>query len=240
MSRQDNRDNYEIRKIEITRNYTKYAQGSVLISFGDTKILCTAFVEDKVPPFMRGTGLGWVSAEYAMLPSSVMVRKQRDINKGRLDGRSAEIQRLIGRSLRSIVDMKKLGERTIWIDCDVLQADGGTRTCSVTGAYIALKDCVDYLLSNDVIKENPIKCAVAAISLGIVRDEILVDLSYDEDSIAQVDMNVVMTQEGEFTELQTTGERRPISYEELISMLDAAKFGIEQVFEVFKNDHQSK
>jgi len=236
MSRQDNRDNYEIRKIEIKRNYTKYAQGSVFISFGDTKVICTAFAEDKVPLFARGTGTGWVSAEYSMLPSSVMIRKQRDINKGKLDGRSAEIQRLIGRALRSVMDMKKLGERTIWIDCDVIQADGGTRTCSVTGAYIALCDCIKYLLDNNIIKENPINCAVSAVSLGIVKDEILVDLTYEEDSTATADMNVVMTQNGEICELQTTGEKRPINYEELITMLDAAKFGIDQIFEALKNN----
>ncbi len=236
MSREDNRDNYEIRKIEIIRNYTKYAQGSVLMSFGDTRVLCTAIAEDKVPIFARGTGTGWVSAEYSMLPSSVMVRKQRDINKGKLDGRSAEIQRLIGRALRSVIDMKKLGERTIWIDCDVIQADGGTRTCSVTGSFIALNDCIKYLLENNIIKENPIKCAVAAVSLGIVEDDILVDLSYQEDSNATADMNVVMTQDGDITEIQTTGEKRPISYEELITMLDAAKFGIDQIFEVLKTN----
>lgn len=236
MSREDNRDNYEVRKIEIIRNYTKYAQGSVLISCGDTKVLCTAIVEDKVPMFARGTGSGWVSAEYSMLPSSVMVRKQRDINKGKIDGRSAEIQRLIGRSLRSIIDTKKLGERTIWIDCDVIQADGGTRTCSVTGSFIALNDCVKYLLENNIIKENPINCALAAVSLGIVDDEILVDLSYQEDSNATADMNVIMTLNGDITEIQTTGEKRPISYEELITMLDAAKFGIEQIFEALKTN----
>ncbi len=236
MSREDNRDNYEVRKIEIIRNYTKYAQGSVLISCGDTKVLCTAIVEDKVPIFARGTGSGWVSAEYSMLPSSVMVRKQRDINKGKIDGRSAEIQRLIGRSLRSIIDTKKLGERTIWIDCDVIQADGGTRTCSVTGSFIALNDCVKYLLENNIIKENPINCALAAVSLGIVDDEILVDLSYQEDSNATADMNVIMTLNGDITEIQTTGEKRPISYEELITMLDAAKFGIEQIFEALKTN----
>jgi ribonuclease PH len=236
MSREDNRDNYEIRKIEIIRNYTKYAQGSVLISCGDTRVLCTAIAEDKVPLFARGTGTGWVSAEYAMLPSSVITRKQRDINKGKQDGRSAEIQRLIGRSLRSIIDTKKLGERTIWIDCDVIQADGGTRTCSITGAFIALNDCIKYLLDNNIIKENPINCAVAAISLGIVEEEILVDLSYQEDSNATADMNVVMTQDGDITEIQTTGEKRPISYEELITMLDAAKFGIDQIFEVLKTN----
>lgn len=236
MSREDNRDNYEIRKVGIIRNYTKYAHGSVLISFGDTKILCTAIVEDKVPMFARGTGTGWISAEYAMLPSSVIVRKQRDINKGKLDGRSAEIQRLIGRSLRSIVDAKKLGERTIWIDCDVIQADGGTRTCSVTGAFIALNDCIKYMLENNIIKENPINCAVVAVSLGIVDDDILVDLCYQEDSNATADMNVVMTQDGYITEIQTTGEKRPIAYEELITMLDAAKFGIDQIFEVLKSN----
>lgn len=234
MIREDNRKNDELRNIEIIRNYTKYAQGSVLISMGDTKVLCTASVEEKVPMFMRGTGGGWVSAEYAMLPSSVAVRKQRDINRGRLDGRSAEIQRLIGRVLRSVVDLKKLGERTIWIDCDVLQADGGTRTCSITGAYIALRDCVQYLLEQGMIQQNPIRCAVAAVSLGIVEDEILLDLSYLEDSCAQADMNVVMTEEGEFCEIQTTGEKRPITSQEMQAMLEVAKFGVEQIFETLR------
>ncbi len=232
MIREDGREQFELRKIEIVRNYTKYAQGSVLIAMGDTKVLCTASVEEKIPPFMRGSGNGWLSAEYAMLPASVAVRKQRDINKGRLDGRSAEIQRLIGRALRSVVDLKKLGERTIWVDCDVLQADGGTRTCAITGAYIALRDCVQTLMEKNIISENPIRCAVAAVSIGIVEEEILLDLSYIEDSRAQADMNVVMTEEGEFCETQATGEKRPITQQEMLTMLDVAGTGMAQLFAV--------
>ncbi|MGI6349750.1 MAG: ribonuclease PH [Eubacteriaceae bacterium] len=229
--REDGRANDVLREINITRNYTKYAQGSVLIAMGDTKVLCTATVEEKVPPFMRGSGGGWLSAEYAMLPASVAVRKQRDINRGRLDGRSAEIQRLIGRALRSVMDLKKLGERTIWIDCDVLQADGGTRTCAITGAYVALQDCIQYLLEQKIIDENPIRCAVAAVSVGIVEDEILLDLSYSEDSCAQADMNVVMTEEGEFCEIQATGEKRPITQGEMTAMLNVVQKAMVQLFE---------
>jgi ribonuclease PH len=231
MMREDGRANDVLREINITRNYTKYAQGSVLIAMGDTKVLCTATVEEKVPPFMRGSGGGWLSAEYAMLPASVAVRKQRDINRGRLDGRSAEIQRLIGRALRSVMDLKKLGERTIWIDCDVLQADGGTRTCAITGAYVALQDCIQYLLEQKIIDENPIRCAVAAVSVGIVEDEILLDLSYSEDSCAQADMNVVMTEEGEFCEIQATGEKRPITQGEMTAMLNVVQKAMVQLFE---------
>jgi ribonuclease PH len=230
MPRLDNRNNNELRKIEITRHYTKFAPGSVLICFGETKVICTAIYEEKVPPFLKGSGQGWISAEYAMLPSSVTVRKQRDINKGRLDGRSAEIQRLIGRALRSVVNLKMLGERTIWLDCDVLQADGGTRTAAITGAYIALRDCIDHMTKMKLLKTSPLQCAVAAISCGILNDEVLLDLCYSEDSEAQADMNIVMTDTGEFIEMQGTGEKRPVRYDELMDMLDMAKLGIEQIF----------
>ncbi len=193
MQRVDGRKHNELRKINITRNYIYHAEGSVLIEFGNTKVICTASVDDKVPPFRKGTGEGWVTAEYSMLPRATQVRNVRDINKLKLNGRAYEIQRLIGRSLRSVVDFKSLGERSIIIDCDVIQADGGTRTASITGGFIALMDACSYLLDKNIITEMPIKNFVAAVSVGIVHENKLLDLCYEEDANATVDMNVVMT-----------------------------------------------
>jgi len=212
MARFDQRLNNQPRSCNIITNFMETADGSCLISTGKTRVICTASVEEGVPPFRRNTGLGWVTAEYAMLPASTGRRKQRDGIKK--DGRSVEIQRLIGRSLRQAVDMSKLGERTITLDCDVLQADGGTRTASITGAYVALVLAVNKLMQNGLIEENPIIGQVAAISAGIVDDEPMLDLCYIEDSNAQTDMNLVMNQRGEFIELQGTGEGRAFTLAE--------------------------
>ncbi|GAU75451.1 ribonuclease PH [Fusibacter sp. 3D3] len=191
---------------------------------GHTKVLCTAIVEEKVPHFLKGTGQGWVTAEYGMLPGATGTRKSRN-TKG-IDGRSQEIQRLIGRSLRSVVDLKALGERTIWIDCDVIQADGGTRTASITGAYVALQDAIQTLLDNDVLKSNPIKTSVAAVSVGIYESNIVLDLCYEEDSKAHVDMNLVMTGEGELIEIQGTGEEKPFTKAQMFELLELGEMGI--------------
>ncbi len=219
----------EIREIKITRNFTKYAQGSVLCEFGDTKVLCTAMVEDKVPSFLKGSGSGWITAEYNMLPSANMQRKPRDISKLKLDGRSAEIQRLIGRSLRSAVDMNLLGEKTIHIDCDVLQADGGTRVCSITGGFVALYDAISYLIDNKEIKLNPIKHFLAAVSVGIVDNQIITDLCYEEDSNAMMDMNVVMNDSGDFAEVQATAEGRCATKKEMELLMDLAQKSIYEI-----------
>lgn len=235
MSRIDGRENNETRNIKITRNYTMYAGGSVLIECGNTKVICTAVSEDKVPPFIKGTGEGWITCEYGMLPMSTATRKQRDINKLKLDGRTAEIQRLIGRALRSVVDLKSLGERTIAIDCDVIQADGGTRTASITGAFIALVDAVNKINANEKFEVYPIKNYVAAVSVGVVDEEILLDLCYAEDSRAKVDMNVIMTDKGEYIEIQGTGEEGPFSRSEMNELLHAAEIGIEKLISIQKN-----
>jgi len=197
MKRIDNRNFDEIRNINITNNYLMHAEGSVLIEMGNTKVICTASVEEKTAQHLKGTGKGWITAEYGMLPRSTGTRKQRDSSRGKIDGRTMEIQRLIGRSLRSAVDMDKLGERTIWIDCDVIQADGGTRTASITGAFIAMAEAMKWMIANGMMKEIPVKSYVSAISVGIVESDIVLDLSYSEDSVAKVDMNVVMTDQGE-------------------------------------------
>ena len=196
MTRLDDRKNDELREVKITRNYTKYAEGSVLIEFGDTKVLCTASIEEKVPPFLRNTGTGWINAEYSMLPRSTHERKIRESSKGKVEGRTQEIQRLIGRAIRSVVNLNELGERTIWIDCDVIQADGGTRTASITGAFVAVYDAIYGLYKSKVIKSMPINSFVSAISVGIVDDNHILDLCYEEDSNAQVDMNIIMTSKG--------------------------------------------
>jgi len=232
--RKDGRTNEEIRPIKITRDFIKYPQGAVLIESGQTKVICTAFVEDKVPPFLRGTGKGWISAEYNMIPGANAQRKQRDISKLKVDGRSAEIQRLIGRSLRSVVDLTKLGERTIWIDCDVIQADGGTRVASINGSFVALYDAINFLIDNKTITENPIRNFVAAISVGVVDEEVMADLCYYEDSRAICDMNVVMTDEGGFVEVQATGEGRPIYKSEMSELLPLAERAINKVIEIQK------
>lgn len=235
MNRLDGRDNLDIRNIKITRNFTKYAGGSVLIECGNTKVICTAVVEDRVPPFIKGSGEGWITCEYGMLPMSTQTRKQRDINRLKLDGRTAEIQRLIGRTLRSIVDLKKLGERSIAVDCDVIQADGGTRTASITGAFVAVVDAINKLNDTQAFESYPIKNYVAAVSVGVVEGEILLDLCYEEDSHAKVDMNVVMTDKGEYIEIQGTGEESPFSKAEMEKLLSAAEIGIQKLISIQKS-----
>ncbi|MCA0385385.1 MAG: ribonuclease PH [Firmicutes bacterium] len=220
----DGRTSDALRPVKITRQYIIHPAGSVLIEMGNTKVICTAMIEEKVPSFLKGTGSGWVTAEYGMLPGSTAQRKQRN-TKG-IDGRSQEIQRLIGRSLRSVVDLKKLGERTIWIDCDVIQADGGTRTASITGAYVALSDAVSSLISQGLLTESPITTAVAAVSVGIVDEDVVLDLCYEEDSKAHVDMNLVMTGTGEFIEVQGTGEEKPFNRRQLEALLTVGEKGI--------------
>lgn len=224
----------EIRPVKITRNYLMHPYGSVLIEMGNTKVICTAMVEEKVPPFLKGSGSGWVTSEYSMLPGSTHSRKVRDSSRGRIDGRSQEIQRLIGRALRSVIDVKKLGERTIWIDCDVIQADGGTRTASITGSFIALADAIYKLYKNKQITEMPLLGFISAISVGIGSDGPILDLCYEEDHVAMVDMNVVMTDKGEFVEIQGTGENDTFSRAELNSMLDLADKGIKELIEIQK------
>ena len=214
--RNNNRKNDELREIKITKNFIMHPEGSVLIEFGNTKVICNATVEEKVPPFLKGSGSGWVTAEYSMIPRATNVRTQREVNKGKPTGRTMEIQRLIGRSLRSAVDLKKLGERTIIVDCDVIQADGGTRTASITGGYLALETAVEQLINSGLLSQNPVIAKVAAISVGKVKGEILLDLEYSEDSLAEVDMNIVMNSKNEFIEIQGTGEEATFSYDELI------------------------
>ncbi|GAB6169162.1 hypothetical protein JCM1393_16220 [Clostridium carnis] len=231
----DGRKKEQVRSTKITRNYTKYAEGSVLIEVGDTKVICTASIEDKVPPFLKGQGEGWITAEYNMLPRSTGTRKARDIARLKIDGRTMEIQRLIGRALRSVMDLKALGEKTIWIDCDVIQADGGTRTTSITGAFVALVDAVNKLHKEKPFKVYPIRNFVSATSVGIVNNEKVIDLCYEEDSKAKVDMNVIGTDEGEFIEIQGTGEEAPFKRSELNELLDLAEKGIKQMIQIQKD-----
>jgi len=228
--RNDGRKADELRKVKITLDYIKHAEGSCLIEFGDTKVICTASVEEKVPPFLKGTGQGWITAEYSMLPRATAQRTVREAAKGKLTGRTQEIQRLIGRSLRCAVDLTALGELTIWIDCDVIQADGGTRTASITGAFVAL-----YKALEKIDKLSAIKNFVAAISVGIVNGETLLDLNYEEDSLAEVDMNVVMTDDGKFVEIQGTAEGETFSRERLNEMLNLAEKGIKELIEIQKS-----
>ncbi|MGE5328030.1 MAG: ribonuclease PH [Deltaproteobacteria bacterium] len=234
MVRQDGRKENELRTIKITRNYIKHAEGSVLIEMGDTKVICTATVEDKVPPFKKGTGEGWVTAEYSMLPRATGVRNQRDISKLKLNGRAAEIQRLIGRALRSVFDVKALGERLITIDCDVIQADGGTRTAAITGGFVAMVDACNWLLEQKLIEKMPVSNFVAAVSVGKIEDEVILDLFYDEDSNAKVDMNIVMTDKGEFVEIQGSGEESTFTKQDYDAMISLAEKGIKQLIEVQK------
>lgn len=234
LQRIDGRAFNEARPVRVTRHFTCHTPGSVLIETGKTKVICTAMVEDKVPPFMRGEGRGWVTAEYEMLPSSTDTRKSRDRSKGKVDGRTTEIQRLIGRSLRSVVDLDALGERTIWIDCDVIQADGGTRTASITGAFIALYDTLTDLLERKVIKTMPITGFVSAVSVGIWENHPVLDLCYHEDSAAEVDMNIVMTDSGEIIEIQGTGEKRPFTKKEFEQLLELGELGIAQLITIQK------
>jgi ribonuclease PH len=226
MSRIDGRESNQLREIKITRNFTKYAAGSVLMETGDTKVICTATIDEKVPPFMKNTGKGWVTAEYSMLPASTQNRKIRESSRGKIDGRTQEIQRLIGRALRSAIDLEQLGERTIWIDCDVIQADGGTRTASITGAFIALMDALHQLKSEEKLENIPIKNYVAAVSVGVVNGEPILDLNYHEDSNAKIDMNVIMTDAEEYIEIQGTGEEAPFNKKELSNLLELAEKGI--------------
>jgi len=234
MTRSDGRQALQLREVRITRNYLKHAEGSVLVEFGETKVLCAASLEDKVPPFLKGTGEGWVTAEYSLLPRSTQVRNVREAARGRLTGRTHEIQRLIGRALRSVTDLKAFGERTVWIDCDVIQADGGTRTASVTGAFIALFDALNTLYT-DTSKPFPIKDFLAAVSVGVVREEILLDLCYTEDSSAIVDMNLVMTGGGQLVEVQGTGEKRPFTKDQFQQMLVAGEKGINELIDYQKD-----
>ncbi len=213
--RQDGRMEGQIRPVKISRDFIKYAEGSVLIEMGGTKVICTASVEEKVPPFLKDKGRGWVTAEYAMLPRATQDRTQREAVKGRQGGRTLEIQRLVGRSLRAVTDMAEMGERTVWIDCDVIQADGGTRTASITGAFIALADAFTVLKRRNLIKKRPLTDYLAAISVGKVGGQIMVDLAYEEDSLAEVDMNLVMTGRGRYVELQGTAERAPFEKKDL-------------------------
>ncbi len=230
--RPNNRATNQTRPVKITRNYTKYAEGSVLIEFGETKVLCNASIDESVPRFLRGKNQGWITAEYAMLPRATHSRTQREASKGKQGGRTLEIQRLIGRSLRAIIDLKALGERTITVDCDVIQADGGTRTAAITGAAVALQDALNTLLAEGKIKTNPMKSLVAAISVGVVNGEAVCDLEYSEDCTAETDMNVVMVEGGKFVEIQGTAEGEPFSHNELLQLLDLAKQGVEHLFEV--------
>ena len=229
------RQNDELRKIEIVRNFTKYAAGSVLIKWGDTWVLCTASVEEKVPPFLKDSGRGWVTAEYSMLPSSTGGgRKDRDIKKLKPDARSTEIQRLVGRALRAAVDLTKLGERQITIDCDVLQADGGTRCASITGGMVALKDAVSRLIAEGKLAENPTTNNVAAVSVGVCGGVPTLDLDYEHDSTADVDLNVVMTDDGRYVELQGTAEREPFTEESLDALRALAKKGLKDIFDIIR------
>lgn len=218
-----------LRQVEIIRHYTKHAEGSVLVKFGDTHVLCTASIEEKVPGFLKGKNQGWVTAEYGMLPRSTGSRMDREAAKGKQSGRTQEIQRLIGRSLRAIIDLEKLGERSIHLDCDVIQADGGTRTASITGAYVALHDAVSTLLVKGLITESPLKDAVAAISVGVYKGIPVLDLDYIEDSDCDTDMNVVMTGNGGFVEIQGTAEGEPFNRDAMNEMLNLAAHGIQQL-----------
>jgi ribonuclease PH len=231
VSRVDGRKPDQLRPINFEANIAPYATGSVLVSFGATRVICAAMIEPKVPAWMRQQGVkgGWLTAEYSMLPYSTLERKQRDISRGKLDGRTVEIQRLIGRSLRAVVDLQKLGDNTLWIDCDVLQADGGTRTASITGAYLATRLAVQKLLDANKIKENPITDSVAAISAGIYHGQDLLDLNYVEDKDAEVDANVVMTGRGQFVELQSSGEESTFSQEQLVSLTALAQKGLKEL-----------
>ena len=219
----------QLREINITRNYTKHAEGSVLVEFGDTKVLCTASVEERIPQFLRGSGEGWVTAEYGMLPRSTGTRMQRESARGKQGGRTMEIQRLIGRSLRAAIDLKALGERSITIDCDVIQADGGTRTASITGAFVALHDAIDHLITTKKLKKSPLHGQVASVSVGIYKGTAVLDLDYAEDSSAETDMNVVMNDAGAYIELQGTAEGHAFRANELQEMLDLASAGIEHL-----------
>jgi ribonuclease PH len=232
--RNDGRRPEEIRPLRITPSFLRFPEGSTLIEMGNTKVICTATVEDKVPPFLRGGNKGWVTAEYAMLPRATESRTIRESSRGKVSGRSSEIQRLIGRALRSVVDMSALGERTIWIDCDVIQADGGTRTASISGAFVALYQALSGLVTARTLKELPITDYLAAISVGIVKGKVLLDLNFTEDSAAEVDMNVIMTGGGKIVEIQGTAEGAPFSRQTMEQMIDIASGGISEIVDYQK------
>lgn len=230
----DGRRKDQIRPVKVTRNFIKHAEGAVLIEMGDTKVICTASIEEKVPPFLKGKGSGWVTAEYAMLPRSTHERSPREAVKGKQGGRTLEIQRLVGRTLRSVIDMTQIGERTIWIDCDVIQADGGTRTASITGAFIALADACMVLKKKDLLKKLPLTDYLAAISVGKVGGEVMVDLAYTEDSMAEVDLNLVMTGRGQYVEIQGTAERTPFAKTDLDEFLNLGWQAIQRLTTIQK------
>jgi ribonuclease PH len=232
--RVDGRQNDQLRPIKITTNYIKHAEGSVYIEVGETKVICTASIEERVPPFMKGQGKGWVTAEYSMLPRATQVRNQREATKGKLGGRTMEIQRLIGRALRSVIKPEQLGERTITLDCDVIQADGGTRTTSITGAFVAMAMAINKLHETKMISKFPITDFLASVSVGVVQEQTMLDLCYIEDSKAKVDMNVVMTGKGKFVEVQGTGEESPFTREELNGLLLSAEAGIREMIAIQK------
>ncbi|CAM3079477.1 ribonuclease PH [Paenibacillus sediminis] len=225
----------QLRPIKITTNTNKYAEGSVFIEVGDTKVICTATVDEKVPAFMKGQGKGWVTAEYSMLPRATQSRNQRESARGKLSGRTMEIQRLIGRALRSVVDLQALGERTITIDCDVIQADGGTRTTSISGAFVAMAIAINKIVQQHNLARFPISDFLASVSVGVVSEKPMLDLNYDEDSKAKVDMNVVMTGNGKFVEVQGTGEESPFSREEMNELLKLAEQGIAEIIQIQKD-----
>ena len=235
LGRIDGRRRDQIRPVKVTRNFTKHAEGSVLIEMGDTKVICTASVEEKVPPFLKGKGTGWVTAEYAMLPRATHDRSPRESVKGKQGGRTLEIQRLVGRALRAVIDTGRLGERTIWIDCDVIQADGGTRTASITGAFIALADAITVLKKKELLKVNPLTDYLAAISIGKVGGQVMVDLAYEEDSHAEVDLNLVMTGAGQYVEVQGTAERTPFNKKDMDEFLDLGWGAIRELVDVQKS-----
>jgi ribonuclease PH len=234
MPRVDGRAADELRPCRITRNYIKHAEGSCLIEMGDTRVVCTATVEERVPLWRKGQGAGWVTAEYGMIPRSCKERNQREASRGGPGGRTFEIQRLVGRALRSVVDLEAMGERTIWLDCDVIQADGGTRTASVTGAFVALWDAFGWMVENRMLERRPITQYLAAVSVGIVSGTELLDLCYEEDCLAQVDLNLVMTADGKIVEVQGTAEAAPFGKDRLFKMLDLGERGIRQLMTIQK------
>ena len=236
--RNNNRKNDEMREVKVTKNYIIHPEGSVLIEFGNTKVICNATIEEKIPRWLKmdnsskGIHSGWITAEYSMLPRATNTRVQRESIKGKVSGRTMEIQRLIGRSLRAVIDLEKLGDRTIMVDCDVIQADGGTRTASITGAYLAVELAIEKLIDENKLKEIPIKSKVAAISVGKVRNELILDLDYDEDSAADVDMNIIMTDKGEFVEIQGTGEEATFTQDELLKFIELSKNAFNKLFDL--------
>ncbi len=234
MTRRDKRLSSELRELKITKDYIKYAEGSCLIELGDTKVITTATIENSVPPFLKGKGVGWVTAEYGMIPRSCKTRVQREAAKGKLGGRTMEIQRLIGRSMRTVVDTKKLGERTIWVDCDVIQADGGTRCASITGSFISMVLALGKICKDGIIDKVPVSDYVAAISVGILGGKPILDLDYDEDSTSEVDMNIIMTGEDKFIEIQGTAEREPFTKSQMDELLVLAKKGIGELISAQK------